>query len=142
VISKGGAVVGLSAAMTAFGGQLSEQQIWDTVAYVRTLATGSETAAQVPSSTSSQSSAPAAELVMARLRLSIWPEYDDPRVLIMLRGEMARRQAFPASISLPLPKGAEIVGAGMISEQNELILHPYEVIPGDAQDSLQLSLPV
>ena len=38
VISKGGAAMGLSAAMTAFGNQLTEQQLWDTVAYVRTLA--------------------------------------------------------------------------------------------------------
>jgi hypothetical protein len=142
VISKGGAATGLSAAMTAFGRQLSEQQIWDTVAYVRTLAAGSETAAQLPSSASSQASAPATDLVMARLRLSIWPEYDDPRVLIMLRGEMTPRQAFPASIVLPIPKGAEIIGAGMISEQNELLLHPHQVFPGNTQDTLQLNLPV
>ena len=142
VISKGGAATGLSAAMTAFGSQLSEQQIWDTVAYVRNLAVGSETAAQVPSSTSSKASAPATDLVMARLRLSIWPEYDDPRVLIMLRGEMTPRQAFPASITLPIPKGAEIIGAGMISEQNELLLHPHQVFPGDTHNTLQLNLPV
>src|SRR5919198_2536210 len=142
VISQGGAATGLSAAMTAFGSQLSEQQIWDTVAYVRTLAAGSETAAQVPSSTPSQASAPAADLIMARLRLSIWPEYDDPRVLIMWRGEMTPRQAFPASITLPIPKGAEIIGAGMVSEQNELLLHPHQVLPGATQDTLQLNLPV
>jgi mono/diheme cytochrome c family protein len=142
VISKGGAATGLSAAMTAFGSQLSEQQIWDTVAYIRTLALVSETATQVPSSTASQASAPAADLVMARLRLSIWPEYDDPRVLIMLRGEMTPRQAFPTNISLPIPKGAEIIGAGMISEQNELLLHPHQILPGDTQDTLQLNLPV
>jgi len=142
VISKGGAAAGLSAAMTAFGSQLSEQQLWDTVAYVRTLVAGSETAPQPPSSTPSQASAPAADLVMARLRLSIWPEYDNPRVLIMLRGEMTPRQAFPASITLPIPKGAEIIGAGMISEQNELLLHPHQVLPGATQDTLQLNLPV
>lgn len=143
VISKGGAAVGLSAVMTAFGNQLAEQQIWDTVAYVRTLAaTPSTASASPPGATPSAARAPTANLVMARLRLSIWPEYDDPRVLIMWRGEMAPRQTFPASIILPLPKGAEIVGAGMISEQNELILHPYEVVPGDTQDSLQLNLPV
>ena len=79
---------------------------------------------------------------MARLRLSIWPEYDDPRVLIMLRGEMTPRQAFPASITLPIPKGAEIIGAGMISEQNELLLHPHQVLPGDTHNTLQLNLPV
>src|SRR5262249_14964718 len=37
VINQGGAVAGLSPIMMAFGSQLSEQQIWDTVAYIRTL---------------------------------------------------------------------------------------------------------
>jgi hypothetical protein len=142
VISKGGTAVGLSAAMTAFGSQLSEPQLWDTVAYIRTLTAGAETAVQAPSSVPSQASASTADLAMARLRLSIWPEYDDPRVLIMFRGEMTPRQAFPASITLPIPKGAEIIGAGMISEQNELLLHPHQVLPGDSQDTLQLNLPV
>jgi hypothetical protein len=128
--------------MMAFGSQLSEQQIWDTVAYIRTLTASSSIPTQTPSGIPSSASTPAADLVMARLRLSIWPEYDDPRVLIMLRGEMAPRQAFPTSITLPIPKGAEIIGAGMISEQNELLLHPHQVLPGDTQDSLQLNLPV
>ena len=143
VISRGGTALGLSAAMTAFGDQLAEQQIWDTVAYVRTLTAASSTvSASPPNPTPPTESITEAHLVMARLRLSIWPEYDDPRVLIMWRGEMAPRQAFPAHITLPLPKGAEIVGAGMISDQNELLLHPYEVVPGDTQDNLQLNLPV
>ena len=143
VISKGGTAASLSTVMTAFGNQLAEQQIWDTVTYVRTLAAAPSTAsASPPGATASEAPAPAANLAMARLRLSIWPEYDDPRVLIMWRGEMAPHQAFPAHITLPLPKGAEIVGAGMISEQNELLRHPYEVLPGDTQDSLQLNLPV
>ena len=142
VISKGGTAAGLSAVMTAFESQLSAQQIWDTVAYVRTLVASSHTAAPTPSAAPANLSTPVTDLVMARLRLSIWPEYDNPRVLIMLRGEMTPRQAFPATITLPLPKGAEIIGAGMISEQNELLLHPHQVLPGDTQDSLQLNLPV
>jgi len=142
IISQGGPAAGLSPIMMAFGSQLSEQQIWDTVAYVRTLAAGPSTPAQTPRDIPSNASTPGADLVMARLRLSIWPEYDDPRVLIMLRGEMAPRQAFPASITLSIPKGAEIIGAGMISEQNELLRHPHQVLPGDTQDSLQLNLPV
>ena len=142
IISQGGHAAGLSPIMMAFGNQLNEQQIWDTVAYVRTLAAGPSTPAQTSSDTPANTSIPAVDLVMARLRLSIWPEYDDPRVLIMLRGEMTPRQAFPASITLPIPKGAEIIGAGMISEQNELLLHPHQVLPGDTQDSLQLNLPV
>lgn len=141
VISQGGAAMGLSAAMTAFGNQLTAQQIWDTVAYVRTLA-AARSAAESRNAPPSEAQGPVTDLTVARLRLSIWPEYDDPRVLIIWRGEMTPHQAFPTSITLPLPKGAEIIGAGMISEQNELLLHPYQVLPGDAQDSLQLNLPV
>jgi len=142
IISQGGPAAGLSPIMMAFGSQLSEQHIWDIVAYVRTLAASPSTPLQTPRDTPSNTNTPSADLFMARLRLSIWPEYDDPRVLIMLRGEMTPRQAFPASITLPIPKGAEIIGAGMISEQNELLRHPHQVLPGDTQDSLQLNLPV
>src|SRR5262249_5045512 len=127
----------------AFGNQLAERQIWDTVAYIRTLAAApSAPSASPPSATAAETPTLAANLTMVRLRLSIWPEYDDPRVLIMLRGEMAPHQAFPTQITLPLPKGAEIVGAGMISEQNDLLRHPYDVLPDDTQDSLRLNLPV
>ena len=80
-------------------------------------------------------------LKISHLHLSIWPEFDDPRVLVTLRGEMAPSDAFPTHITLPLPKGAEIVGAGMVSEQNELLLHPHRIIPGDDQDTLDLNLP-
>ena len=38
VISEGGAAVGKSASMAPWGGVLSEDQVWDLVAYVRTLA--------------------------------------------------------------------------------------------------------
>ena len=54
---------------------------------------------------------------------------------------MAPSDAFPTHITLPLPRGAEIVGAGMVSEQNELLLHPHRIIPGDDQDTLDLNLP-
>ena len=133
VISKGGAATGLSAAMTAFGSQLSEQRSgmpWHTSApwlLARKLLHRFRVAHR------RRPVHPTADLVMARLRLSIWLEYDDPRVLIMFRGEMTPRQAFPASITLPIPKGAEIIGAGMVSEQNELLLHPHQILPGNTQ---------
>lgn len=81
------------------------------------------------------------KLSISHLRLSIWPEFDDPRVLVILRGEMTPSHAFPTHITLPLPKGAEIVGAGMVSEQNEFLLHPHRIIPGAEQDTLDLNLP-
>lgn len=141
VISQGGAAVGLSAAMTAFGTQLTPQQIWDTVTYVRTLAQATPTAPGPSSPPAAAAQTPATGVTISRLRLSIWPEYDDPRVLIILRGELIPRQAFPGTITLPIPQGAEIIGAGIISEQNELLVHPYNVVAGEPLDSIQLNLP-
>jgi hypothetical protein len=142
VISQGGAAVGLSAAMSAFGTQLTVQELWDTVAYVRTLPALSHTPADAPTTVSPGTGGPSPDLRIVRLRLSIWPEYDDPRVLVMFRGEMAPHSVFPTHITLPLPKGAAVIGAGMISEQGELLLHPHQVRPEEAGDSLEINLPV
>src|SRR6266568_365435 len=64
IISQGGPAAGLSPIMMAFGSQLSEQHIWDIVAYVRTLAASPSTPLQTPRDTPSNPSTPSADLVM------------------------------------------------------------------------------
>ena len=135
VIKHGGKVMGLSPVMEGFGNRLSDEQIWDTAAYVRTL---SESAAASPAPVAEPA---AGDIRLQHLSVSIWPEYDDPRVLVILRGELAPQSPTPTRIRLPLPKGAELLGAGMISPQNELLNHPHERVPGDASDTLLLTLP-
>ena len=135
VIKDGSAAAGLSNAMPGFGSQLDDQDIRNTVAYVQTLAEAQ------PAPPAQAEAEPPADLRIARLQLSIWPEYDDPRVLLIVRGELAPGAAFPTQVTLPVPKDAELIGAGMISELGELLLHPHRVIPGDASDSLEITLP-
>jgi hypothetical protein len=141
VIQQGGAAQGLSNAMPGFAQQLTEDQIHDTLAYLRTL---SDTSGAASPLSAAEPAAPpsAAGLRIASLRLSIWPEYDDPRVLILIRGETDPASALPTTITLPVPQGAELIGAGMISEQNSLLNHPYQLVPGEAHDTLELNLPV
>ena len=140
VIKDGSAAAGLSDAMPGFGGELGDADIRNTVAYVQTLA-----AAQPAPAARAEAEAPAAEppadLRIARLQLSIWPEYDDPRVLLIIRGELAPGVAFPTHVNLPIPKDAELIGAGMISDLGELLLHPHRVIAGNASDTLEIALP-
>jgi mono/diheme cytochrome c family protein len=140
VISRGGEAMGLSSAMQAFGDQLTDQEIWNTIAYIRTLTAQTEPSVSPPETVAAGSDVSDTELRIARLRLSIWPEYDDPRVLIMFRGELAPRSTFPTSLTLSIPKGAEIIGAGRISEQNDLLLLPHQVTPGESHDSLEMDL--
>ena len=140
VIKDGSAAAGLSNAMPGFGGQLDDQEIRNTVAYLQTLAEA-QLAAPSQEETETPAAEPPAALRIARLQLSIWPEYDDPRVLLIIRGELAAGAAFPTQVTLPIPKDAELIGAGMISELGELLLHPHRVIPGDASDTLDITLP-
>ena len=137
VIRDGSAAAGLSNAMPGFGGELGEEDIRNTVAYVRRLAG----AQSPPAETRAPVAAPPADLRIARLQLSIWPEYDDPRVLLIIRGELAPGVTFPTHVTLPVPKEAELIGAGMISELGELLLHPHRIIPGGASDTLEIDLP-
>ena len=139
VIKDGTAASGLSDAMPGFGNQLNDREIRDTVAYVRTLAASPPAAA--PAATESAAGAPEGGLRITRLQLSVWPEYDDPRVLLIMRGELAPGVAFPIQLNLPIPQHAEIIGAGMISELGELLLHPHRVVSGETSDSLEITLP-
>jgi hypothetical protein len=141
VIKQGGSTQGLSPTMPGFGEQLSDAQIWDTVAYIRTLA-GSTSAARSQPEGAVPAEPPPGDIRIQRLSVSIWPEYDDPRVLVILRGELSPETQVPTQLRLPMPKGAELIGAGMISPQNELLNHPYERLAGDTSDTVVLTLPV
>lgn len=140
VVKDGSAAAGLSDAMPGFSAQLDDQDIRNTIAYLQTLA---EAQPAVPAQEEAETPAaePSADLRITRLQLSIWPEYDDPRVLLIIRGELAAGAAFPTQVTLPVPKEAELIGAGMISELGELLLHPHRVIPGGVSDTLEITLP-
>ena len=38
-----------------------------------------------------------------RLQIDLWPEYDRPAMLVILRGIMAEGTVVPATITLPMP---------------------------------------
>jgi hypothetical protein len=81
-------------------------------------------------------------LLAENLNIAIWPEFDDPRVLVIFRGQFDPSTFKPTQIGFDLPPMAEVVGAGYISEKGELLLHPYQVVPGDRGDLLILKLPL
>ena len=140
VIKDGSAAVGLSDAMPGFGSQLNDQEIRDTVTYVQALPAAPPAAMARPEADSAVR-AQANGLHITRLQLSVWPEYDDPRVLVIMRGELAPGVPFPTQINLPVPPDAEIIGAGMISELGELLLQPHRVVSGGTSPTLEITLP-
>ncbi len=76
----------------------------------------------------------AGELTISRLQVSLWPEYDDPRLLVIYRGQFAQAEAFPREISFPIPATAQVNATAYVEETGELLANPHEVQPqGDVQ---------
>lgn len=70
-----------------------------------------------------------AELRLSEMKLNIWPEYDDPRVLVIYEGKVAGGPTFPLRIRFVLPQGAQIHMAGAISPQGGHLHSLYEITP-------------
>jgi len=54
-----------------------------------------------------------------RLQVSLWPEYDDPRLLVIYRGELASPPAQP--MRLPIPADAEVHAVAYVAEDGTLV---------------------
>ena len=54
-----------------------------------------------------------------RLQVSLWPEYDDPRLLVIYRGELASEATQP--VRLPIPADAEVHAVAYVAEDGTLV---------------------
>ena len=45
---------------------------------------------------------------ISNLKVSVWPEYDEPRVLVIYQGNLGPGASFPQEVRFRVPKGAEI----------------------------------
>ncbi|MBI4317048.1 MAG: zinc ribbon domain-containing protein [Chloroflexi bacterium] len=60
------------------------------------------------------------------MKLSVWPEYDEPRVLVIYDGQMAETSGYPKQIAFRVPKDAEMNQVCGISDKNEHLCQLYE----------------
>lgn len=65
------------------------------------------------------------------MEVDIWPEYDDPRVLVMYRGEVDANAELPREFAFVIPRGAQIHMAGAIGEQGEHLHAQFVTKPQD-----------
>jgi hypothetical protein len=72
------------------------------------------------------------------LQIDLWPEYDRPAVLVMLKSMLAKEVALPAAVALRIPaaSGGPSAVAHAGAEKGELLNLPYE--RSDAKDYITL----
>jgi hypothetical protein len=62
---------------------------------------------------------------LERLEVVIWPEYDRPEALVMLRGFLPADTIFPATVILPMPASTTINAVAKRVDDGRLILADY-----------------
>jgi len=80
---------------------------------------------------------------LATLQVEIWPEFDRPDVLVLLRGELAADAKLPAAMSLPIPGSSHgptaVAFAG--TSDGELFNLKYDYHPGADYGTVRFELP-
>ena len=76
------------------------------------------------------------------LKVSVWPEYDEPRVLVMYQGEFADKASFPKKVTFRLPKDAEPSQVCALSEKQEHLCQLYDTIRGEDFTEVVYTLPI
>ncbi|MCL5735341.1 MAG: zinc ribbon domain-containing protein [Actinobacteria bacterium] len=76
----------------------------------------------------------AADFSATHMKVSVWPEYDDPRVLVINQADADPALKLPIEVSFNIPKGAEIGMACEIDSSGGHNCKPYQLTDkGDYQ---------
>ncbi|MBP7999322.1 MAG: zinc ribbon domain-containing protein [Chloroflexi bacterium] len=58
---------------------------------------------------------------LEQLAIELWPDYDRPLVLVLLTGVLDASVDLPATLTLPLPTGADVNAVARISDTNTMV---------------------
>lgn len=71
---------------------------------------------------------PALTIDQASLRL--WPEYDDPGLLVIFSGVFTGAVAFPQQVAFPIPPAARGIQATFVATNGDLFSQPWQIVDG------------
>lgn len=77
---------------------------------------------------------------LATWDVQIWPEYDDPSVLVIATGAMAEGSALPQTLRIPLPPGARVHAVAYPDETGNLLTLPWTSEAGADGQTVVLEL--
>lgn len=80
------------------------------------------------------------DLVIPRALLRIWPEFDDPGLLVILSGDFADATGYPKDVTFPMPAGARNIQAAYPDASGSLLNADWR-IDGNTVTYVQLPRP-
>jgi zinc ribbon protein len=75
----------------------------------------------MPISSTSQRAYAEGPQSLSSLHILVWPEYDDPRVLVQYEGQLAAKDGFPRDMSFFMPSSAEIYASAYAGDDGNFI---------------------
>lgn len=81
----------------------------------------------------------AQQIPIERLEIALWPEYDDPRLLVIYRGELAADPQGPLVFAIPIT--AQVHAVAHVGPDGGLLTSEWELLPGDTTRHLVLFTP-
>ncbi|MDO8568823.1 MAG: zinc ribbon domain-containing protein [Dehalococcoidales bacterium] len=83
------------------------------------------------------------KLSVKKMKVSVWPEYDDPRVMVTYQGEFKDGSVFPQGVKFPVPLGSEMNMVCALKPPNEEHLcQLYDTLTGSDDLSISYTLPI
>jgi hypothetical protein len=74
---------------------------------------------------------------LVALSVELWPDYDQPSMLVLMTGTLAAATPLPATVTIPLPPGATIHAVARPTADNRLV---SDVVFTTGDDALTLTL--
>jgi len=93
----------------------------------------------MPAAVLPTAAAPAATI--ASLSVDVWPEHDDPRILVIYRGTLSADTPLPYALAVSIPAGAQ-VHAVAYRRDGQLLSTRYEATAAGSQIRITFSVPV
>lgn len=75
-------------------------------------------------------------LTIPQASLKLWPEYDDPGVLVILSGDFANDATFPQTVAFPIAEGARNIQATVNDPAKGLLSQQWQMQDGKVSYSL------
>ena len=75
-------------------------------------------------------------LAIDKASLRLWPEYDDPGLLVILSGSITGTTKFPQQVAFPIPANTRGIQATFIDANGDLLSQPWQIVDGKLTYSL------
>jgi len=77
------------------------------------------------------------------MKVQVWPEYDDPRVMVTYQGEFKDGSIFPQPVKFPAPLGSEMaMVCALKPPDDEHLCQLYDTLTGSDALSVSYTLPI